>query len=96
MPNIKLYGTLGCHLCEDAEAWLQHFFSFVQFTKIDIASDERLVELYGLRIPVLQIGGSVIDWPFDPAEVQSLMNKLPAHQPAQTKLRRVLLLGSEK
>lgn len=96
MSNIQLYGTLGCHLCEDAEAWLQHFFPALQFTKIDIASDERLVELYGLRIPTLQIGDSVMDWPFAQSEAQSLINQLSAATSSQPKARRIFTLGAEK
>lgn len=95
MSSIKLYGTLGCHLCEDAEAWLQHFYPSVSFTKIDIASDERLVELYGLRIPTLQIGDAVMDWPFTQIEAQSLFDKLTVDTSAQPKTRRVFTLGAE-
>lgn len=96
MSSIKLYGTLGCHLCEDAEAWLQHFFPSVSFTKIDIASDERLVELYGLRIPTLQIGAAVMDWPFTQPEAQALFDQLTVDTTTPSKERRVFALGAKK
>ena len=31
---------------------------------VEIADDEKLVEAYGLRIPVLKNGKAEIDWPF--------------------------------
>ena len=100
MSDIQLYGTLGCHLCEDAEVWLQHFFPMLQYDKVDIASDEHLVTLYGLHIPVLQIGDGVMDWPFDPSQAQSLLNQVSSPQPAKQqmppKARRVFILGAEK
>ncbi len=68
MPELTLYTTLGCHLCEDAKAvcWavLPHF-SF-RLTELDIADEDGLIERYGVRIPVLQLAGRVDDlgWPF--------------------------------
>lgn len=70
MSEWILYGTLGCHLCDKAEAIIQQLQQ--QFTinmiQVDIASDAQLVESLGERIPVLEncATGERLYWPFDP------------------------------
>lgn len=107
MSNIVLYGTLGCHLCEEAEEWLRHFFGDVGLTHIDIADDEQLVNQYGLRIPVLSNGVIEADWPFNEAKVDKVLstqsmspaisvnNSKPADISVR-KPRRIFLVGSSK
>ncbi|WP_067219597.1 glutaredoxin family protein [Marinomonas gallaica] len=107
MSNIVLYGTLGCHLCEEAEIWLRHFFGDVGLTHIDIADDEQLVNQYGLRIPVLSNGVIEADWPFNEAKVDKVLSThstspvIPANDPKSAdisvrKPRRIFLVGSSK
>lgn len=73
--SLYLYGTAGCHLCEQAEELLQPFVTagVFRFDVVDISSDDALVERYGIRIPVLAIeaGGQQLElgWPFDQAQV---------------------------
>lgn len=104
MPNLLLYGTLGCHLCDYAKAWMHHFFPEVMLTHIDIAIDERLVDTYGLRIPVLSNGSEALDWPFEGNAVVSLIENVQPVKLAERleqdqvqvpkKTRRVLGLAS--
>ncbi|MFD2190466.1 glutaredoxin family protein [Pistricoccus aurantiacus] len=55
MMLLRLYTTLGCHLCEQLEARLIPFLDEnVRLERIEIAEDDRLVARYGERIPVLQ------------------------------------------
>ncbi|QEA39453.1 glutaredoxin family protein [Pistricoccus aurantiacus] len=55
MMLLRLYTTLGCHLCEQLEARLMPFLNEnVRLERIEIAEDDRLVARYGERIPVLQ------------------------------------------
>jgi len=63
--SFKLYGTVGCHLCDDAEVVLRE--AGIEFEYIDIAEDDALVAVYGTRIPVLQRAGAgdELGWPFD-------------------------------
>ena len=57
-PECQLFGTLGCHLCEVAEAVLMPFVEHGLLVElVDIADDEAWVEHYGLRIPVLAVRG---------------------------------------
>lgn len=48
-PECQLFGTLGCHLCEVAEAVLMPFVEHGLLVElVDIADDEAWVERYGL------------------------------------------------
>lgn len=64
--SVILYGTSGCHLCEDAAAILipqtQRLNIFLE--EIDIAGDDALEARYGIRIPVLAYGAKELGWPF--------------------------------
>ena len=66
----QLLGTLGCHLCEQAEdilKQLQRQFA-IEYSVVDIADKPEWVELYGQRIPVLVNceNQQQLDWPFAP------------------------------
>ncbi len=70
MTALVLYSTSACHLCELAEELLRDLQSQragLQVEKIDIANDDQLIELYGVRIPVLKrlSDGAELGWPFD-------------------------------
>ena len=72
MPNarkLNFYTTAGCHLCEEAAQMLAEleFQHSIEWEAIDIAEDEDLVELYGIRIPVIlnTATGKEIGWPFE-------------------------------
>lgn len=71
-PECQLFGTLGCHLCEVAEALLMPFVEHGLLVElVDIAEHEEWVEQYGLRIPVLRRRdtGAELGWPFDAEQV---------------------------
>ena len=72
-PPLALYGTGGCHLCEQADALVRG--AVAAFRPVEIADDAGLLERYGLRIPVLRRldTGEELDWPFDAAAVQRLL-----------------------
>lgn len=76
LPECQLFGTLGCHLCEMAEALLMPFVEHGLLVElVDIAEDERWVEVYGLRIPVLRRldNNAELDWPFDVEQVVAFL-----------------------
>lgn len=76
LPECQLFGTLGCHLCEMAEALLMPFVERGLLVElIDIAENERWVESYGLRIPVLRRldNGAELDWPFAVEQVAAFL-----------------------
>mgnify|MGYP002041004962 CR=1 FL=1 len=52
-PECQLFGTLGCHLCELAEAELMPLVEHgLMVELVDIADSQQLFDSYGLRIPV--------------------------------------------
>ena len=62
--NLLLYFTDGCHLCDDAVRLLQQ--TTTPYSKIDIIHDQKLVDLYGYSIPVVQDkNGKTLNWPFN-------------------------------
>ena len=73
MHQLVFYTTPGCHLCEHAAVLLEEFAQQTQgrlqfeVEEVDIAGDEALGDLYGIRIPVVKNAGNAreIGWPFD-------------------------------
>lgn len=54
MIRLRLYTTLGCHLCEQLEALLATLMAVdYRLDRIEISEDDGLIEHYGIRIPVL-------------------------------------------
>lgn len=76
MARLIFYTTEGCHLCEFAAAMLAAVQAErdVAIEAVDIASDEALVESYGLSIPVVRNpdSGRELNWPFEPEDLLSL------------------------
>ena len=79
MIQLSLYGTLGCHLCEEAEQllnqWLAHNPGEIELTLVDIADDATMMEQYGIRIPVIhnQQSGAELGWPFDESRLAAFL-----------------------
>lgn len=83
MVRAVLYGTLGCHLCDDAEALLAPLLITLSADAgdncdiecVDISTDDALVDRYGVRIPVLRriADGAELDWPFDQVQARQLL-----------------------
>ncbi|MBV6287294.1 glutaredoxin family protein [Pseudomonas aegrilactucae] len=75
-PETQLFGTLGCHLCEVAEAILMPFVEHGLLVElVDIADREENVDRYGLLIPVLRRcdTGAELSWPFDADQVVAFL-----------------------
>ena len=81
MRRFYLYSTLGCHLCEEAEAVLLPLLAeaqaaglLIEIEVIDIA-EEGLIDACGVRIPVLRCAQTEreLDWPFDVGQVSGLL-----------------------
>jgi hypothetical protein len=73
MSDYLLYGTEGCHLCEDAEQLLVD--AGLAFSQQDIIEDPQLLQNYGLLIPVLFHSASQqqLNWPFDSQALQDFI-----------------------
>ncbi len=74
MPLI-LFTTSSCHLCEEAESLLLSLVQTKHFTRIEIANNDTLAELYGHRIPVLQRTDNLseLNWPFTEYDIIELI-----------------------
>jgi hypothetical protein len=66
---LILYGTIGCHLCDQALTLIELAGATASY--IDIVDDDTLLERYGVRIPVLRREdlGVELGWPFDSAQL---------------------------
>ncbi|GBG15289.1 glutaredoxin [Novimethylophilus kurashikiensis] len=64
---LTLYGTDSCHLCEEALSIIESCkeCADLEIVSIDIAADDSLEMIYGLRIPVLKLEDKELNWPFD-------------------------------
>ncbi|WP_313740443.1 glutaredoxin family protein [Pseudomonas sp.] len=76
LPECQLFGTLGCHLCEVAEAMLMPLVDHgLMVELIDIADHPLHYQRLALRIPVLRRvdTGAELDWPFDTEQVVAFL-----------------------
>jgi saccharopine dehydrogenase-like NADP-dependent oxidoreductase len=72
--RLMLFGTSGCHLCEQAEVIVTACVpDGVEY--VDIAEQEQWQEQYAIRIPVLYdpVTKQELGWPFDQAEVEAFI-----------------------
>ena len=54
MITLRLYTTLGCHLCSQLEALLATLCAGeYRLERVEISEDDALMARYGVRIPVL-------------------------------------------
>ncbi len=75
-PECQLFTTLGCHLCELAEAEIMPLVEHGLMVELmEISACDALCEAYCLRIPVLRRmdTGAELDWPFDTDQVVSFL-----------------------
>ncbi|GAA0900181.1 hypothetical protein GCM10009552_01080 [Rothia nasimurium] len=73
MSAFTLFQRDDCHLCDQALEVLASV-RFPDFSSVFIDDDEALEARYGARVPVLRRSDGVeIDWPFDPAALQSML-----------------------
>ena len=70
MAKLNLLSTQGCHLCSLAVKLLSD--SGTSFSIIDIVHEDKLVELYGDKIPVLIADNAeqALFWPFDIQQIK--------------------------
>lgn len=81
MIRFILLGTAGCHLCEQAEAIINHYVmdkTDVLIEPIDIAEFDEWQAQYAIRIPVLYHPETQTDlgWPFAQADVKAFIEAL--------------------
>lgn len=72
--HLTLFSTDHCTLCDRALDLLLGLPELrgSALDVVDVATDARLLEAYGPRLPVLRAGSREIDWPFGRADVLRL------------------------
>lgn len=73
---LELLGTIGCHLCDDAERVLKQLSLVrpITWQHIDIALDDALCQQFGEHIPVLRLGeGAALYWPFSVLDIERFL-----------------------
>jgi len=72
--KYNLYSSEGCHLCDQAFSLCEQAGIAAQVELVDIVEDEKLVELYGFCIPVLEdtAKNNQLYWPFTLADIEKL------------------------
>jgi len=81
--HLLLFGTAGCHLCEQAEEIISDCVAnkkdaLLELVDIADAENEHWQEQYAIRIPVLYHADSRTElaWPFDAAMVNDFITSL--------------------
>ncbi len=73
-----LYSRRGCHLCERAEEWLA--FHAPEAVVMDVDDAAESAAAYGLRIPVIEIDGTVVlEGRFDEADLVAVIRRGSGH-----------------
>ncbi len=75
IKQLNVYSTAHCHLCDLAHSLLLNFDNKIALTIIDIAEDEKLLDKFSLRIPVLQRQDTQaeLNWPFTSADIHKFI-----------------------
>ena len=76
--RLQIFGTSGCHLCEQAREIIQDCLSDrfdIWIEAIDIAEYEQWQAQYAIRIPVLYHPETQkeLGWPFDQAKIKEFI-----------------------
>ncbi|MDO9163393.1 MAG: glutaredoxin family protein [Methylococcaceae bacterium] len=86
--HLLLFGTAGCHLCEQAEEVLSACVAneknvLLELVDVADAENEHWQEQYAIRIPVLYHADSrkELAWPFDAAMVNDFIASIIDNQP---------------
>lgn len=78
--DLILYGTYGCHLCDQARETAMPAVAAgrISLQDIDIFGDAALEARYGIRIPVLRHAGTQqeLNWPFDLGDLDTFISRL--------------------
>ncbi len=77
--KLLLFGTMGCHLCEEADAIVAACDKKnIVVENIDIAEYEQWQDKYAIHIPVLYHPETEkeLGWPFTQIQVQIFINEL--------------------
>lgn len=75
--SVVFYTKPGCHLCEDTEELLDLLSARHQLAvqAIDITRDAEVYSRYWSKIPVVQIGDTMLQAPIDRRSLQAAVDR---------------------
>lgn len=74
MQRIVFYTRPACRLCDQAKRQFAAAFPHVTIEEVDVDSDRRLSERYGMHIPVAALDGrELFRGRFDPASCRAAL-----------------------
>ncbi|PCI65546.1 MAG: thioredoxin family protein [Gammaproteobacteria bacterium] len=80
---IELMTTSGCHLCDEASQMFHYllnekplFAQRFELQLVEIANDDKLIENFGMRIPVLKSNENELGWIFTMDELYLWLESL--------------------
>ncbi|MEZ5528911.1 MAG: glutaredoxin family protein [Porticoccaceae bacterium] len=76
--TLTIYSGPHCHLCDQAKALLYPLLQEAgwRLQEVNIAGDEQLKALYGIRIPVVATpDGREKGWPFTAGQIRRLISE---------------------
>ena len=79
---VRLFTTLGCHLCEEAHEQLLSLALGGMDLSIELAEisdSEKLMAQYGATIPVIRKDEREIGWPFSVDELETFLEQDTRH-----------------
>jgi len=70
--HVTFYTRPGCHLCDDAQAELEHLAKQLplEISAVDITKDQAAHNRWWSDIPVIEIGATILRAPIDPARLR--------------------------
>ena len=79
MTGVRMFSRRTCHLCDDARAVIEAERSrrAFDFEEVFIDGDDGLERDYGLRVPVVEVGGTEeFEYRVEPARLRELVGRL--------------------
>ena len=76
-PQLRLFVTSHCHLCDQAITLISTQCDQFHLELIEIFDNAKLMEKYGMLIPVLQRTDTMTEliWPFDSDDITRLIQQ---------------------
>ena len=75
-PQLQLIITASCTLCDEALEWLASMPDAAgrSLVTIEVTASDATFDRYAHRVPVLIVGHTEHDWPFDAKAVSNMLN----------------------
>ena len=73
-----LFGTSGCHLCDEAEKIIVANIRQITFETVDIVEQPQWYDKYAIKIPVLYHDdtGKELFWPFSESDIDEFIRTI--------------------